>query len=388
MKICVISQAYPYPGIPQFTFVGEICKEMAAQGEEITVVAPQSVFRPIFRHETRIPFKYIIPIQNGKDIVVYTPKVLSVGNLPLLGVKINHYFVQHAISRTIRKHVRRDIEVFYGHFFFEGFHALPEAIRRNKPIIVASGETNVTYRDEYTKLLKKYLNQLKGIIFVSTKNKDEATAAGLTDGTNCVVLPNSVDSKFFYQQDRNKCRERLGMSNDDFIIAFNGYFSYRKGSRRVSDAITKLNDKHIKSIFIGRNEDGDDVEPNCDGIVFKGYMDHDKLPVYLCAADIFVLPTRAEGCCNAIVEALACGLPIISSDRNFNYDVLNEKNSILVDPDDVEAISKAIKTLKDDPARRESMSKAALEMAESLTIKERARRIISFIKQQIGIKEL
>lgn len=387
MKICVISQAYPYPGIPQFTFVGEICKEMAAQGEEITVVAPQSVFRPIFRHETRIPFKYTIPIRNGKDIVVYTPKVFSVGNLPFLGVGINHFFVQHAISKTIRKYVETDIDVFYGHFFFEGFHALPEAVRRNKPIIVASGETNVTYRKEYTKHLKEFLSQLKGVIFVSTKNKDEAIAAGLTDGSNSVVLPNSVDSKIFYQLDRNKCRESLGFSPNDFIIAFNGYFSHRKGSRRVSDAITKLEDKQIKSIFIGRSEDGEEVEPNCDGIVFKGYMDHDKLPTYLCAADIFVLPTRAEGCCNAIVEALACGLPVISSDRKFNYDVLNDKNSILVDPDDVDAISAAIKKLKDNPQLRESMSKASLEMAESLTIQERAKRIISFIKQQIGIKE-
>ncbi len=384
MKICVISHAFPYPGIPQFTFVAEICKAMAAQGEEITVIAPQSVFKPVFRHEPVIPFKQVLKIDGGKDIVVYTPKIITLGTLPFLGTRVNKFFTQWAVTKTIMKYVT-DVDVFYGHFFFEGFHALPEAIRRNKPIIVASGETNVTFRKEYTKLLKEYLNRLKGIIFVSTKNKDEAIKYGLTDGSNSIILPNSVDASIFKPLDRKACREKLGFSQDDFIVSFTGYFTHRKGSRRVADAITMLNDETIKSIFIGRNNEGVEVEPNCKGILYKGFMDHDQIPTYLCASDIFVLPTRAEGCPNAIVEALACGLPVVSSDRKFNYDVLNDKNSIMVDPDDVEAISKAIKTLKEDPERRTAMSKAALEMAKSLTIKERARKIIAFIKQQTGI---
>ena len=383
MKICVISQAFPYPGLPQYTFVGELCKAMASMGEEITVVAPQSIFRPLFRHEPVIPFKHVVKVENGKDIVVYTPKVVSVGMLPFR-VKVNHFFAQRAINNTIKKYIK-DVDVFYGHFFFEGFHALPEALRRNKPIIVASGETNVTFRESYKPYMSDFMKHLKGIICVSTKNKEEAIEAGLTNGRNCIILPNSVDNSLFYKRNKEECRAELGFPKDVFLVAFVGYFTHRKGSRRVSDAITLLQDRQIKSIFIGRNNDGDEVEPNCEGILYKGFMDHDKIPTYLCAADVFVLPTRAEGCCNAVVEALSCGLPVISSDRNFNYDVLNDKNSIMVDPDDVEAISKAIKTLKDDPDRCESMSKAALEMAGSLTIKERARKIIAFIKQQTGI---
>lgn len=385
MKVCVVSQGFPYPGLPFFTFVGEICKEMAAQGEEITVISPQSIFKPIFRHDPKIPFKYRLPVEGGKDVVVYTPKVFSVGSLPFIGVAVNHFFAQRAITKTIRKYVK-DVDVFYGHFFFEGFHALPEAKRRGKPIIVASGETNVTYRKEYTPYLKDYLNQLKGIIFVSTKNKDEAIKYGLTDGSNSVVLPNSADRTLFRPLNRRECRAKLGFSDDDFIVAFAGYFSERKGSKRVSDAIAKLNDTHIKSLFIGKNTQGENVEPNCEGILYKGFMDHDKLPTYLCAADVFVLPTLAEGCCNAVVEAICCGLPVISSDRKFNYDVLDESNSIMVDPLDVDAISQAIKKLKDNPDLREKLSKGAIVKAEDLTISQRAKKIISFIKKQTGIK--
>lgn len=385
MNICVVSMGFPYPGIPFLTFVGELCKALAAQGENITVVAPQSITKSFFRHNPMIPYKYQIIIPEGKNIMVYTPKVISVGTLPFLGRKINYFFTQRAITKTIKKEIK-DVDVFYGHFFFQGYHALPEAIRRNKPIVVASGETEVTFRKEYTKHIDVFLDHLKGIICVSSKNKEEAIAAGLTDGINCIVLPNSVDNNLFRKLNKKECRETLGFPQDDFIVAFVGYFTHRKGSRRVSDAITMLHDEHVKSVFIGRNNDGEDVEPNCEGILFKGSMDHEKIPAYLSAADVFVLPTRAEGCPNAVVEALACGLPVVSSDRKFNYDVCDETNSILVEPDDVEAISQAIKKLKDNPDLRESLSRGALAKAEGLTISERAKKIISFIKKQIDYK--
>ena len=92
-----------------------------------------------------------------------------------------------------------------------------------------------------------------------------------------------------------------------------------------------------------------------------------------------MLPTLAEGCCNAIVEAMSCGLPIISSNLSFNWDVLDDNNSIMVDPNDVNAIAKAIEQLRDDKELRSRMAASSLEKAKSLTIDQRARGIIDFL---------
>ena len=108
------------------------------------------------------------------------------------------------------------------------------------------------------------------------------------------------------------------------------------------------------------------------------------MPVYLNAADVFVLPTLHEGCCNAIIEAMACGLPIISSDRAFNYDILDEKNSILIDPLSINDISTSIKTLMKDSDLRKSMSDASLVKAKSLSIRNRAIRILQFMENIIN----
>ena len=89
-------------------------------------------------------------------------------------------------------------------------------------------------------------------------------------------------------------------------------------------------------------------------------MPHEEVPLYLNAADVFVLPTLHEGCCNAVVEAMACGLPVISSDLPFNWDVLNKGNSIMVNPNSINEIRDAIVEMRDNNVKRMQLSQGAL----------------------------
>ena len=152
---------------------------------------------------------------------------------------------------------------------------------------------------------------------------------------------------------------------------------------RVAEAIRLLNNDDIKSIFIGTPADNEYEQPECDGILFKGGLPHEQINSYLNCSDVFVLPSLAEGCPNSVIEAMACGLPIISSDLPFNYDILNDENAILVDPMDVNAIALAIKQLKEDKTQRERLAKNSSDKAKELTIKERVVKILLFIQKKI-----
>ena len=79
---------------------------------------------------------------------------------------------------------------------------------------------------------------------------------------------------------------------------------------------------------------------------------------------------------------MACGLPIVSSNLLFNYEILNQDNSIMVNPNNIEEIAMAINHLKNNPGIRESMSQASLIKAKELNIESRAKSIIEYIQKR------
>ena len=96
---------------------------------------------------------------------------------------------------------------------------------------------------------------------------------------------------------------------------------------------------NTKQIFIGSGT----IKLERDSIIFDGPVHQDKLPLFLNAADVFVLPSRNEGMPNALLEAMACQLPIVTSDISVNKVLLSDYlYSYLVPANDIEKISKAI----------------------------------------------
>ena len=119
-------------------------------------------------------------------------------------------------------------------------------------------------------------------------------------------------------------------------------------------------------------------------MLFASRIPHEEVAQYLSASDVFVLPTLAEGCSNAIVEAMACGLPIISSDLEFNHDILDSGNSILINPNDIDSIAKAIYQVKENPSWCEKLSLDSLAKVNELSIEMRAKKIIRFLNENIS----
>ena len=81
------------------------------------------------------------------------------------------------------------------------------------------------------------------------------------------------------------------------------------------------------------------------------------------------------------MEAVACGLPIVSSDLPFNYDILDETNALLVDPTDVDALAAAIGKLRDDEGLRQKLSQGSSAKAKTLTLPQRAKKILEFFRE-------
>lgn len=370
--ITVITPDYPYKSESVYPFVQNLCEAFVRHGYGVTVVVPQSITSAML-HRIKLRPKKRVELIEGKSIVVYQPYCLSVS---FKHHDINNYLIRRSLKRFFRKNKLRP-DFVYCHFWNSAFVALPFAKANDLPLFVATGES-VIEKMFTTKYGYKELNDyVRGVICVSSKNKDESIKLGLTTEEKCRVFPNSVNADLFHKQSRVACRNKLGFSQDAFIVAFVGWFIERKGPKRVAEAIEKVG--KVNSVFIGKGEQ----EPQCDGILFKGTLPHEDIPIYLGAADIFVLPTQNEGCCNAVVEAMACGLPVISSNLPFNWDVLDSSNSIMVNPNNVDEIAEAIKVLRDDKELRQKLAAGALEKSENLTIEKRAKAILDFMEERI-----
>lgn len=378
MHLCVVSPGYPTLKTIDFVFVDQLCRFIAEKGEKVTIIAPQSLTKSFLRHIPIVRRRSVIPISNGNDITLYRPFYITFGNFEKFKRFNARSFNKSVIGAFYKIKERPD--VCYGHFWRSAYSIYPLAKRHSIPLIVSSGEEVVTMHMDYSlNELKDFIGYVNGIISVSTKNKSEIIAAGLAAEDRCKVIFNAIDPTLFYKKNKIELRKRFGYNEKDFIVAYVGQFTERKGAKRLSDALTSLNDNSIKALFMGTGSETPDYE----GILFQGTVPHDLLPDYLNCADVFVLPTSNEGCSNAIIEALACGLPIISSDMPFNYDILNKGNAILINPFDINAIAKSINLLKKEPEKRNEMSINAIKTSSDLNLSKRAETIIEYIQTLI-----
>ena len=380
MNILVSAPEYPRPGAPYTAFIREVVEEMARQGHQITVVAPQSITTNLKRKLPFLPQEYTYNIEHNGNIYkiqVLRPYVITVGEGRFVAqsAKLCRWIVCKALNKLNFK-----IDVVYSHFWSSAYNVLPFAQKINASFFVASGEDVINMTKWSGKdFVSQVCEYTKGVICVSTKNKNESVNLGLTVPIKCIILPNAVNPQYFYKQDKWKLRKKYSFPQDAFIIAFCGRFNNRKGVMRLNDSLNMINNLNIKAILIGSLVENERNIPNYSGIIHMGQVEHDVIAEYLNCADIFVSPTLAEGCSNSIVEAMACGLPIISSDLPFNHDILDEKNSILLDPVEVNEIALAIQKLYNNRELVRQMGEESLNRAKGLNIYDRVSKILAFI---------
>lgn len=380
--ICFVLDSYPTKTNNGCVFAKHLIWAIADKGYKCTVIAPKIVTPSIIKKRKDYIKKRTDVTDKGNQIDVYTPFYLHLSSKKVCMKKSmdNHY---RSVTKTLKKNNIHP-DVIYGHFIYQcGLTAARIGKDRNIPSYCACGENSLRLEKDsqpYCIGLKycgwyDILSLLSGIVSVSTNNSNLLIDNGFVDRNKKMgVFPNGINNKKFFVMNKELARDELSLPKDKFIVAFTGTFKASKGVMELSEALKNCDD--IYSLFMGKG----DLKPDCKNILFCGSVPNDKLHLYLNAADVFVLPTKGEGCCNAIVEALACGLPVISSNLPFNDDILNETNSIRIDVTDVNQIESAIKLLKEDNRLYYELKQGAKNSADKLGIQTRAENILRFME--------
>ena len=369
-SVVFFTRGYPTPGAPSHqVFVGRLAHAMADCGADVRVIYPVARHR---RRAEQAPRRFVERTEQGCRVEVFCPSRTNLLWYPLTAWR----FERVALREMRRLGLRPD--AIYAHFAVPPGTAAARAGKKlGIPAFFAYGESTPKLLEGYgARRAARTLDGVCGVVAVSTDAAHMVEKYGLAQPERVRVFPNGVDAKRFHPMDRAACREAWGIPQDAFVLAFVGAFTARKGAARASEAIARAGGAF--GIFAGKGEEA----PSGAHILFAGVVEPARVAEFLNAADAFLLPTRNEGCCNALVEAMACGLPLITSDRDFNRDIAGADNAILIEPDDVDAIARAICTLRDDPGRRRALGARSLERAKSLTISARAEAILAFMRER------
>jgi len=377
-RICFLAGSYPSKDMPASgVFYKELVDNFSKMGIDCRVIHP---FPVNLRREKPLS-ESVEAVDQNHSITVYRPNCFSFG-AKKIAFWNTAYLTAKSYTRasaSVFKYLDWRPDVLYGHFISPaGIVAARLSQITGIPAFIAYGESRPWSIETIgVKRSQRLLSSVNGFIAVSSKNKKELLEYGIADEERIAVFPNGVDRNIFYPRDKEEARKTLGWSLDKFVVIFVGHFNERKGLLRLDEAVKNLDDVFVAYVGEGK------LRPTAKNTLHCGPVEHARLPLLLSAADIFVLPTLHEGCCNAIIEALACGLPVVSSNLDFNKDVLNNDNSLLIDPHKIDEIRAAIIKIKENPALHKLLRNGAIESASRFDLARRTARIVAWMEEKI-----
>jgi teichuronic acid biosynthesis glycosyltransferase TuaC len=311
----------------------------------LTVVAPapwfpfQSMLRrwkPHFR-----PPAPAEEVQQG--IEVRRPRFLSV---PGAFKWLDGFCIAVACLPTLLRLKRNfGCEVIDAHFAYpEGYAAtlLGRWLRIPVSITLRGTEVPLARDPRRRRRIIKALQSATRIFAVSDSLKHLAMSLGVP-GDKVLVVGNGVDTLKFHRLPRDAARQKLGLPADAPVLVSVGALVERKGFHRVLECLPVLRQRFpgLRYLIVGgAGPEGDwsvrlrssviDLGLQ-DCVVFLGTLPQESLKAPLSAADVFVLATHNEGWANVFLEAMACGLPVVTTEVGGNAEVVaNAKLGILV----------------------------------------------------------
>ncbi len=184
-------------------------------------------------------------------------------------------------------------------------------------------------------------------------------------GVEFVMIPSGIDVSRFEPIPDRSLRDALGLGECP-VVGTAITFRPRKGFKMLFEALAELRQHvpDVKLLIAGANRFSDEAEALAarldlsEAIILLGIRD--DMPAVLASLDVFVLPSESEGMSNAILEAMATGLPVVATAVGGNPVVIEDGVSgYIVEYEDYKALADRLNRLLSDPTGASEMGSAA-----------------------------
>ncbi len=291
---------------------------------------------------------------------------------------------------------RRGVDVFHGPAFIV---PLAKTCRRvvtihDMTFFLLPQYHLFTKKHYFQRLIPQCVERADQVIAVSeSTKKDIVKILGSQYSEKIKVIYHGKDERF--RPDRvaaavSDLRTKYGLSGR--IILFVGLIEPRKNLARLIRAYAKLKSSHLESCLVIAGSQGWGHEAVLraasesgvkDRIFFPGYIPERELPSLYNLADVFVYPSLYEGFGLPVLEAMACGAPIVASGVSSMPEISGDA-ALLIDPHDVDSIAQGLERVLMDRALRDRMMEEGPKRSQPFTWERTARETLATYEEAAG----
>ncbi len=382
MNLLVISHLFPNAVTPLLgIFVEKQLTRLAQHPVKMTVLVPVPWANALLARLSH-KWRQYYSIESRRDYGSFAVEYVRFLRLP------GRWF-RPLSGTTCTLALRRHLHAQHKHARFDAILAntvIPDgeaAVRLGKELGIpafcyAVGEDLNVYPFENDRMYRRTRFVLDNLHTLLTTGSDLARIAkSIAPGVNTLTLFRGCDVRLFSPNAgaRKTGRQRFSFAEQDTVLTYLGFLRADKGLRELMTAFSNLADKHphLRLLVIGTGplqpEFVQWIEKNRlqQRVTLAGEVPHRETAELLNASDIFVFPSYHEGLPNAVVEAAACGLPVLGTDIPGIRDVLGpDYASRLIPPRDAGALTAALEAMITNTQERRRLGEIARQRATQL----------------------
>ena len=320
MRLLTFSTLYPNKVMPQHgIFVETRLRHLVASGRvETRVVAPVPWFP--FHHAAFGAYAVHAAVPAAEvrhGLQVTHPRFVR---LPKIGMSSAPFTLARTAIRAARRLIAEgyDFDIIDAHYFYpDGVAAAMLGKALGKPVVITARGTDINVIPQHALPRRMILNAARdsaATITVCQALKDRLVELG-AGADKITVLRNGVDLAQFHPEERIAARAAFGMTG--FSLVSVGNLIASKGHELAVEALVRLPDARL--LIAGRGPDENRLRELAgslgvaDRLEFLGLLPQDRLRQLYSGADALVLASVREGWANVLLEAMACGTPVVAS---------------------------------------------------------------------------
>jgi teichuronic acid biosynthesis glycosyltransferase TuaC len=350
LKIAVVTRYFPSSAEPWQGRSAYQTLRVLARETDVRVFFPNATYPSFFRPRSRI--------YNKLDASFSPPDVkVSYYDYPALPL-ISRPFNGQVAARMLLPHVRKfSPDIIFSVFLYpDGYAALQIGKALSVPVVAMSIGSDINSIADFIsgRHTRTLLREVDFLVTVSDDLRKKAVLMGAPPEKTRAIL-NGCDLSVFHVGDRVAARDKLHIDQHSEAVVYIGRMDLKKGLRELVEAAAAIKPQRpkLQVYIVGAGPDRPLIEEAIQANSAGDYVHAlpscapDEVAVWMAAADVITLPSYMEGCPNVVLEALACGRPVVATNVGGIPEIMSDACGRLVPPRDSAALAHALASVLD-----------------------------------------